>query len=63
MGFTISLAGILTSYVSSKGGSFLKTKGYLLEIFGAIFIILLGIFLFSINAQILFAPQEAALTF
>ncbi len=57
MGFTISLAGILTSYASSKGGNFLKTKGYLLEIFGAIFIILLGIFLLSINAQSMFAPE------
>ncbi len=58
MGFTISLAGILTSYASSKTGSYLKTKGYLLEMLGAIFIILLGIFLFSINAPSLFAPQE-----
>ena len=58
MGFTISLAGILTSYVSSKSGGYLKTKGYLLEMIGAIFIILLGIFLFSINAHSLFAPQE-----
>ncbi|MCK9492170.1 MAG: sulfite exporter TauE/SafE family protein [Sulfurimonas sp.] len=60
MGFTISLAGILTSYASSKSGSFLKTKGYLLEMFGAIFIILLGVFLFTINIQSLFAPQDAA---
>jgi len=60
MGFTISLAGILTSYVSSKSGNYLKTKGYLLEMLGAIFIILLGIFLFSINAQSLFAPEEMA---
>ena len=58
MGFTISLAGILTSYASSKSGNYLKTKGYLLEMFGAIFIILLGIFLFSINAQSVFAPEE-----
>ncbi len=63
MGFTISLAGILTSYASSKSGNFLKKKGYILEMFGAFFIILLGVFLLSVNAQILFTPQEAALTF
>lgn len=63
MGFTISLAGILTSYASSKSGNYLKTKGYLLEMLGAIFIILLGIFLFTVNAQSLFAPQEAVHAF
>ena len=63
MGFTISLAGILTSYASSKSGNYLKTKGYLLEMFGAVFIIILGVFLLSANAQILFAPQEVAIPF
>lgn len=63
MGFTISLAGILTSYASSKSGNFLKTKGYLLEMLGAIFIILLGVFLFTVSAQILFTPQEVAPAF
>jgi len=60
MGFTISLAGILTSYASSKSGEYLKTKGYLLEMLSAIFIIFLGIFLFTINAQSIFTPQEMA---
>lgn len=45
MGFTISLAGILSIYANKKSNNFLKTKGYILEIFSGVLILLLGLFL------------------
>lgn len=49
MGLTISFAGILSIALNKKGLHFLDTKGYILEIFGGILVVLLGTFLlFSI---------------
>ena len=45
MGFTISLIGILSIYANKKSNNFLKTKGYILEIFSGVLILLLGLFL------------------
>jgi len=46
MGLTISLAGIISIALNKKAGSFLDSKGYILEIFGGTLIVLLGVFLF-----------------
>lgn len=46
MGLTISLAGIFSIAINKKAGGFLKEKTYILEIFGAILILCLGLFLF-----------------
>ncbi len=45
MGLTISIAGILSIAINKKAGSFLNSKGYVLEIFGALLILTLGLFL------------------
>jgi ABC-type nickel/cobalt efflux system permease component RcnA len=45
MGFTVSLIGILSIYANKKSNNFLKTKGYILEIFSGVLILLLGLFL------------------
>lgn len=47
MGLTISLAGILSIALNKKAGGFFQTKVYMLEIFGAILILLLGLFLLT----------------
>ncbi|MEA3353244.1 MAG: hypothetical protein U9Q33_05480 [Campylobacterota bacterium] len=46
MGLTISIAGIL-SILFNKKATFLDTKGYILEIFGAFLVLVLGLFLLS----------------
>jgi len=46
MGLTISLAGIFSIALNRKAGGFLNEKTYLLEMFGAILILCLGLFLF-----------------
>jgi ABC-type nickel/cobalt efflux system permease component RcnA len=45
MGLTISIAGILSISLNSKFNGFLKTKGYILEMIGGIFVLVLGVFL------------------
>ncbi len=45
MGLTISVAGILSIALNKKAGNFLDSKAYLLEIFGGLLILSLGIFL------------------
>lgn len=45
MGLTISIAGILSIAINKKAGNFLNDKGYILEIFGALLILTLGLFL------------------
>ena len=45
MGLTISIAGILSIALNKKSGNFLSDKGYILEIFGALLILTLGLFL------------------
>jgi len=45
MGLTISLAGILSISINKKGYNSLNEKGYILEIFGGILVVLLGTFL------------------
>jgi len=47
MGFTISIAGILSILFSKNANNYLDKKGYILEILGAVLIILLGLFLLS----------------
>lgn len=47
MGLTISLAGILSIAINKKAGAFLDSKAYMLEIFGGVLILLLGLFLLS----------------
>jgi len=47
MGFTISLAGILSILFHKKTNSYLDKKGYILEMLGGVLIIVLGIFLFT----------------
>ncbi|MEA1914336.1 MAG: high frequency lysogenization protein HflD, partial [Campylobacterota bacterium] len=49
MGLTISLAGILTVLFRKKATMLIESKGVYFEIFGACMIIVLGLFLFSIN--------------
>ncbi len=45
MGLTISLAGIFSIAINKKFGGLLGNKGYLLEMFGALIIFCLGLFL------------------
>ena len=45
MGLTISIAGILSIAINKKTGNFLDSKAYLLEIFGGILVLTLGLFL------------------
>ncbi len=45
MGLTISVAGILSISFNKKANGFLSTKGYILEIVGALFVLCLGVFL------------------
>jgi ABC-type nickel/cobalt efflux system permease component RcnA len=45
MGLTISLAGILSIAFNKKAGGFLNTKGYILEMLGAMLVLMLGVFL------------------
>jgi len=45
MGLTISLAGIFAIALNKKAGGFLKSYGFVLEMFGAILVLLLGSFL------------------
>jgi ABC-type nickel/cobalt efflux system permease component RcnA len=47
MGFTISVAGILSILLNKKAGNILNSKGYILEILGGVLIIILGVFLFT----------------
>jgi len=47
MGLTISIAGILSILLNKKAGSFLDSRGYILEIIGGFLIIGLGVFLFT----------------
>jgi len=51
MGFTISLVGILSITMNKKTNNFLENKSFILEIFGGILILLLGILLLYINNQ------------
>lgn len=51
MGFTISLVGVLSITLNKKTNNFLENKSFILEIFGGILILLLGIILFYINNQ------------
>jgi len=53
MGLTISLAGILSIALNKKASGFLQTKTYMLEIFGGVLILLLGLFLLSSSFNIL----------
>lgn len=46
MGLTISVAGILSIALNKKAGGLLDSKGYILEIFGALLVLTLGVFLF-----------------
>ena len=46
MGFTISMAGILSIAFNKKANGFLNKNGYILEMFGAFLVLMLGIFLF-----------------
>ena len=46
MGFTISMAGILSIAFNKKDNGFLNKNGYILEMFGAFLVLILGIFLF-----------------
>jgi ABC-type nickel/cobalt efflux system permease component RcnA len=46
MGFTISMAGILSIAFNKKANGFLNKNGYILEMFGAFLVLILGIFLF-----------------
>ncbi len=54
MGLTISLAGIFSIAFSKKAGGFLEDKSYILEMIGAFFILILGLFLFfaTLNVKI-----------
>lgn len=45
MGFTISVIGILSILFAKKTSKFVTTKGYLLEIFSGVLILILGSFL------------------
>jgi nickel/cobalt exporter len=45
MGLTISLAGILSVRLSRSGASLISKYGYLLQYFGALLVIILGLFL------------------
>ena len=47
MGLTISLAGILTVLFRKKATNMIETKGFYFEIFGALMIVCLGLFLFK----------------
>lgn len=49
MGLTISISGILVVLFRKKVTKLFETKGFYFEIFGALLIILLAIFLFGIN--------------
>ncbi|MEA3513122.1 MAG: hypothetical protein U9R37_05930 [Campylobacterota bacterium] len=49
MGLTISLSGIVVVLFRKKATQLFETKGFYFEILGAFLIILLGLFLFSIN--------------
>ncbi|MGB5868512.1 MAG: hypothetical protein WBG69_11630 [Arcobacteraceae bacterium] len=49
MGFTISLAGILSILFHKKTNNYLDKKGYILEMVGGVLIIILGIFLLIIK--------------
>ncbi len=46
MGLTISIAGILSIALGKKSSSFLNTKTYMLEIFGGVLVLCLGLVLF-----------------
>ncbi len=46
MGLTISLAGIFSIALNKKSNNFLTSKGYILEIIGALLVFSLGMFLF-----------------
>ena len=46
MGLTISVAGILSILLNKKTNTLFDSKAYILEIFGGIMILLLGVFLF-----------------
>ncbi len=45
MGLTISLAGIFSIALNKKTGKFLDTKGYILEMIGALLVFMLGVVL------------------
>lgn len=45
MGLTISLAGIFSIALNKKAGGVINKKGYILEIFGGLLVLLLGLFL------------------
>ncbi|RXJ77081.1 nickel transporter [Arcobacter sp. F155] len=49
MGLTISLVGILSILLNKKANNFLESKAFILELFGGVLILLLGIILFNIN--------------
>lgn len=49
MGFTISIVGILSIMLNKKSNNLIQNKAYILEVFGGVLILTLGIFLFSIN--------------
>jgi len=48
MGFTISIAGILSIALSKKGGNFLDSKGYILQMISGVLIVILGLFLMQV---------------
>lgn len=51
MGLTISIVGILSILLNKKTNHFLENQSYLLEIFGGVLILGLGIILLLINFQ------------
>jgi ABC-type nickel/cobalt efflux system permease component RcnA len=51
MGFTISIAGIISILFNKKTSKYLDSKGYILEIIGGVLIVLLGLFLFSVQTH------------
>lgn len=51
MGFTISIAGIISMALNNKASNFLNSKGYILEIFAGVLITLLGLFLLTASIK------------
>jgi ABC-type nickel/cobalt efflux system permease component RcnA len=51
MGLTISIVGILSVLFANKTDKFVNSKGYILEAISGVFIVILGIFMFTVTIK------------